>query len=266
MRFECCNPLTCDANGNLTAMQNAATPSSPITATYDAQNRLLGATRGTGSGADTMSVVYDQWNRPIYRTINGTTTTFVWDGWHLAAEYDAADTTGAFLRRYWHGAGVDEVLMMEDAAGPKYFHQDALGSTIALTDSTGALLESYTYDVFGTPQVFDAAGQPVSGTQHGNRFLYTGREWIAQLSLYDYRNRAYSAEIGRFMQTDPIRFAAGTCGADFLFARRALTLSGSCPSSDGTRRCRAWRAQTALRGTSGHSPGSEDAFCQTEPS
>ena len=42
-----------------------------------------------------------------------------------------------------------------------------------------------------------------------NRFLFTGREWLSQVGLYDYRNRVYSAQIGRFLQTDPIRFSAG---------------------------------------------------------
>jgi RHS repeat-associated protein len=42
-----------------------------------------------------------------------------------------------------------------------------------------------------------------------NRFLFTGREWLSEAGLYDYRNRVYSAELGRFLQTDPIRFAAG---------------------------------------------------------
>jgi RHS repeat-associated protein len=34
-------------------------------------------------------------------------------------------------------------------------------------------------------------------------------QWITELGLYDYRNRVYSAELGRFLQTDPIRFDAG---------------------------------------------------------
>jgi RHS repeat-associated protein len=38
--------------------------------------------------------------------------------------------------------------------------------------------------------------------------LFTGREWLSQVDLYDYRNRVYSASLGRFLQTDPIRFAA----------------------------------------------------------
>jgi RHS repeat-associated protein len=34
-------------------------------------------------------------------------------------------------------------------------------------------------------------------------------QWITELGLYDYRNRVYSAELGRFLQTDPIQFEAG---------------------------------------------------------
>jgi RHS repeat-associated protein len=179
---------------------------------YDAQNRLLSATRGSGGSADTMEVVYDPWNRPIYRTVNGQKLFYVWDGWDLVGERTEAQyQAGEYQHVYVHGAEVDEILTTQQGYGGarRFHHHDALGSVIALTDDTGALLESYTHDVFGTPQVFDAAGQPVSGTQHGNRFLYTGREWIAELSLYDYRNRVYSAEIGRFMQTDPIGFAGG---------------------------------------------------------
>lgn len=39
--------------------------------------------------------------------------------------------------------------------------------------------------------------------------LFTGREWIASLKLYDYRARMYNPELGRFMQPDPKHFAAG---------------------------------------------------------
>ena len=207
------NALAYDANGSLTAMQNAATPTSPITASYDAQNRLLSATRGSGGGAATMDVVYDPWNRPIYRTVNGQKLFYVWDGWDLVAEQTEAQyQVTEYERVYVHGAGVDEVLTIQQGyGGPrKFVHHDALGSAIALTDASGALLESYAYDVFGRPTVTDAAtSQTATSSFHGNRFLYTGREWIAELALYDYRNRVYSAEIGRFLQTDPIGFAGG---------------------------------------------------------
>ena len=74
-------------------------------------------------------------------------------------------------------------------------------------------------------------GQP--GSSFGNRFLFTGREsselgsreidgqaerprerarasqWLSDLKLYDYRNRMYQPELGRFLQPDPKEFGAG---------------------------------------------------------
>jgi RHS repeat-associated protein len=98
---------------------------------------------------------------------------------------------------------------MTTTSGSVYYHHDGLGSTVALTDAAGAKIESYTYDAFGTVSIFDAAGFLQSSSSVGNRFLFTGREWITELGLYDYCNRVYSAELGRFLQTDPIQFDAG---------------------------------------------------------
>jgi RHS repeat-associated protein len=49
---------------------------------------------------------------------------------------------------------------------------------------------------------------PITG-QWGNRFLFTGREWLNELRIYDYRARQYQPELGRFLQPDPQEFAAG---------------------------------------------------------
>jgi RHS repeat-associated protein len=195
--------VTHDANGNLTAarLQNAST--GPVAALgYDSSNRLL----SVQNGSDNVTSTYDTRNRVTSRTINGITTLFLWDDWNLIEERDMA---GNQLRRYVHGAAVDEILIMVDASGAKYHHHDALGSVTALTDSSGAILETYKYDVFGTASVYDSSFTLHPSSLFGNRFLYTGREWIAEASLYDYRNRVFSPVIGRFMQTDPIRFDAG---------------------------------------------------------
>lgn len=193
-----------DGNGNLTsAPANFLGQSSAQSASYDARNRLISITTSSG----TVTQVYDTKNRVVSRTINGTTTYFVWDGWNLIEERDAA---GNELRRYVHGADVDEILVMIDAGGAHYHHHDALGNVIALTNGSGALEETYRYDAFGKVTVIDASTNATADSSFfGNRFLYTGREWIAEAGLYDYRNRVYSASLGRFLQTDPIRFAAG---------------------------------------------------------
>ena len=46
-------------------------------------------------------------------------------------------------------------------------------------------------------------------THISNASIIAGREYIAQLGLYDYRNKVYSPVYGRFLQTDPIRFQGG---------------------------------------------------------
>ena len=69
--------------------------------------------------------------------------------------------------------------------------------------------ETFTYDVFGRVDIRSATGESGPESMFGNRFLFTGREWLSEIGLYDYRNRVYSAELGRFLQTDPIRFSAG---------------------------------------------------------
>jgi len=78
-----------------------------------------------------------------------------------------------------------------------------------LTDSSGNLVEQYEYDAFGQPYFFDTSGQSRTSSGYGNRFLFTGREYLSDLKLYDFRNRMYQPEIGRFMQPDPKEFAAG---------------------------------------------------------
>gem|GEM_PF-5573723 len=90
-----------------------------------------------------------------------------------------------------------------------FHNHDGLGSTVALTNSSGNVIESYLYDVYGKPTVLNASNTAITASAFGNRFLFTGREWISRIGIYDYRNRVYSPDLGRFIQTDPIRFDAG---------------------------------------------------------
>ena len=79
----------------------------------------------------------------------------------------------------------------------------------ALTGSDGQITESYTYDIYGQPKIFDAATGLVDSSPSGNRFLFTGREWFAALSLLDNRHRYYRPEIGRWLSRDPIEEEGG---------------------------------------------------------
>ncbi|MEI6033171.1 MAG: RHS repeat-associated core domain-containing protein, partial [Verrucomicrobiae bacterium] len=129
-----------------------------------------------------------------------------YDGWNLIEERDG---TGALQQVYVHGAAVDEILTKITTTGAVYYHADGLGNTVALTNETGQLVESTTYDAFGAATIRSASGSVLPASSVANRFLFTGREWLSDAGIYDYRNRVYSPALGRFLQTDPIRFAAG---------------------------------------------------------
>ncbi len=186
---------TYDANGNLASASGAAY-------TYDAQNRLVSATvNGT-----TTTMSYDARNRVVRRTTGGADLFFTYADWNLLEERNAA---GAIQQAYVHGAQIDELLVKITPAGAVYYHADALGSTLALTNETGQFAETYTYDAFGAATARSPSGSPLAQSALGNRFLFTGRELIGATGIYDYRNRVYSPVLGRFLQTDPIRFSAG---------------------------------------------------------
>ena len=199
--------LTYSTNGNLVGGPGFAL-------TYDAQNRLVQAAAATG----TVTFAYDGRNRCVKRTVTpagevGTSVWFVWGHaqsgqWGLLEE---RDSTGDLAARYVHGERIDEILRREGPEGTFYYHHDALGSTVALTDGTGALVEQYRYDVYGLPTILDGSGADIGSRTSalGNRFLFTGREWLPELGLYDYRNRVYSPMLGRWLQPDPIGFEAG---------------------------------------------------------
>jgi RHS repeat-associated protein len=125
-------------------------------------------------------------------TASGVTETFLYSGSMLVGEYDSA---GNVLARYVPGPGTDEAVVWYAGAGtttPQWLHADPLGSTIAWSNSTGGAIGTQAYDPFGQPASWSGA-----------RFAYTGQLMLGEAQLYDYKARAYSPSLGRFMQTDP---------------------------------------------------------------
>jgi RHS repeat-associated protein len=87
-----------------------------------------------------------------------------------------------------------------------YYHTDANGSVTAITDADGNLVERVTYDIYGMPTFWDAAGNKISKSSIGNNILFHGREYDAELNLYYFRARYYCPIMGRFLQTDPMGY------------------------------------------------------------
>ncbi|MBV1928596.1 MAG: hypothetical protein KUG81_03690 [Gammaproteobacteria bacterium] len=178
-----------DLNGNLT--NNGSD-----TFGYDYQNQLTSAL----VGGVTSSYSYDPFGRRATKTV-GTSATelFIYDGQDVIEEYQAGapDTLTA---RYVYGPGVDDPIYMERAGNRYYYHSDPNGSVIAVTDSSGTVVERYTYDPFG---------EVTSASIVGNPYLYTGRRFDTETTNYYYRARYYDPGLGRFLQADPLGISAG---------------------------------------------------------
>ena len=126
----------------------------------------------------------------------------VWDDWELIEEYSPGNVRTAAYLQGAHGP-------IKSLMGTiYYFYQDELGSTSHIADSTGHLLESYTYNLYGNPNYWDASGHQLSGSNpaYNVRDLFSGERFVTELGLYDLRNRFMSPDLGRFLQPDPIGF------------------------------------------------------------
>ncbi len=190
-----------------------------ITASYNALNQPI-AIYEPSLGANFVWFGYDPLGRCVKRWMapasggdpatNPATYFYSDSSWNLLQE---GASSASVSRTYVHGARVDEIVASSPdvSAGPWYYHHyDARGHAILLTGGNGNLVEQYDYDAFGHPYFYNAAGDELTDPQlKGNRFLFTGREWLSDLGLYDYRNRLYHPLLGRFLQPDPKQFMAG---------------------------------------------------------
>src|SRR5205085_6576300 len=88
----------------------------------------------------------------------------------------------------------------------------------------GNVIERYRYDAFGKPTILSANNAQLSTSTYGNRFMYTGREYLSELGIYDYRHRMYNPSLGRFLQSDPLGLQ--TEGAKLTPEQKALYGAG----------------------------------------
>jgi len=93
------------------------------------------------------------------------------------------------------------------AFGLKAFkNTDSIGNITAITDKDGNIVERYKYNIYGSPEIYNDTGNPITESAIGNDYLFQSRRYDPELHLYYYRARTYDPEIGRFLQTDPIGY------------------------------------------------------------
>jgi len=92
--------------------------------------------------------------------------------------------------------GGPELLAQTRSASTSYYLTDAQGSARALTNSSGAVTDTYDYTAFG--ELLASSGTTA------NAYLYTGQQFDAPTGLYSLRARYYDPTSGRFLSQDPL--------------------------------------------------------------
>lgn len=114
---------------------------------WDYENRMSSVTL-PGSGG-TVSFKYDPFGRRIYKSSSSGTSVFAYDGDNLVEE---TNSSGTAVARYSQGLNIDEPLAMLRSSTTSFYQADGLGSVTSLSNSTGSLAQTYTFDSFGKPQ------------------------------------------------------------------------------------------------------------------
>lgn len=200
---------TNDANGNRTSRTDKETGAT-MTLHYDSENRLTRVDLPDGTRS---SYQYDAAGRRVEKSAGSisspTVTRFVYDGADVLAMLDGSNNPIAV---FTHGPGINAPLLMRRGSGEDFFyHADMLGSIVSLTDNAGVVVERVDYEAYGRPTFIDVRGPILRAGRSavGNPFAHTGVSFDEDSGLVAYRFRSRDAEVGVFIQEDPIGFAAG---------------------------------------------------------
>jgi RHS repeat-associated protein len=102
-----------------------------------------------------------------------------------------------------------QVAFSHDASGSwtkrvYYLHTDDIGSVIAVTDETGAVVDRFAYEPFGVPlNPSNLAAAPLPASS-GVQLRFVGRPYDAALGLSHLGARLYDPANARFLSQDPI--------------------------------------------------------------
>lgn len=184
-----------DPNGNLTTWNTTGY-------VYDHRGRLMEV---RSNGLKLASYTYDALNRRVSKQAGGEHIAYYYDGEALVDEA----VNGVWARSYIYADTIDTPVVFLRSGVPYYYLRDWRANIATITDAVGHPVEQYRYSLFGKMQVLDGNGNALAQSGLGNIWTFAARQWDQESGLMHYRNRAYSSELGRFIQQDPAGYADG---------------------------------------------------------
>ena len=150
------------------------------------------------SSAGTEAYTYNAFNHRVQRSRSGGTTKHLWSPVgslpNMVTDLDASDNPQRF---YIYGNGL--INQIDTAGTVRYHHFDYTGNTLALTDGSGSVTDTYAYAPYGEMQ------SGVGSTTY-NPFRFNGRYGVTDdgNGLVHMRARYFQPASGRFLSLDDV--------------------------------------------------------------
>jgi RHS repeat-associated protein len=143
-------------------------------------------------------MVYDGDGNRVAETVGGVTTHYLIDDRNPTGLTQVMDEVmnGAVTKTYAYGLQrISENQLISGAWTPSFYGYDGHGNVRYLTNSAGAITDTYNYDAFGLP-ISTTGSTP-------NAYTYSGERFDQNIGLFHLRARDYNPLTGRFETMDP---------------------------------------------------------------
>ncbi|KAJ8515295.1 hypothetical protein ONZ45_g7271 [Pleurotus djamor] len=169
-------------DGNMTQKRDASGSQVLRRMDYNSENRLV--------RLDGTTFAYDYNGRLVKATLpNGTTRIYPTISYEVELLAGGARTQTSYIIQGHRRASLTSTGSSSEA---RYFHTDHLGSTVAVSNSSGTIISQYEYDPHGRVRLI--RGNDLA------RYKYSGKELFGD--LYYFGARFYDPELGRFLTLD----------------------------------------------------------------
>nr|WP_281279765.1 RHS repeat-associated core domain-containing protein [Paenibacillus humicus] len=178
-----------DSRGNRqTLVSDQAPKLQEASYNYDGWNQLTGA---SVVGKSPVAYKYNGDGLMVERTENGSTRRYYYDGDQIIAEATVSGSTLSPVAQYIRGK---QLIARLSGTTKHYYYYNGHGDVTELRNNTGALVNRYSYDMWGNPLTVSE--------QVANPFRYSGEYWDSTTELQYLRARWYDPSMGRFISED----------------------------------------------------------------
>ena len=192
------NAITYDGIGNPLSYYNGAT-----FGWFGRQ--LVGATYN----GKTMSFTYNDEGIRTSKTVDGVVTTYYLEGSRIIAEETAGNVTVYFYDTAGSVLGMRYLPSGTSTWQIYWFEHNLQGDVVAVYDTSGTKLVSYTYDAWGNTVTTQHATSIPTPVQN-NPYRYRGYYFDIDLNLYYLNARYYDQHTGRFISADEVGIIAAS--------------------------------------------------------